>query len=367
MEPVSVLSACVLLFFLAFANGGNDVSKAIATLAGARVTSVRGAILWGTVWTVAGALSGLFWGQEMVKNISQSIYSGSHDFSLPLAVASVLAPVLWVSLATWRKWPVSTTHALVGGLVGAGLVSFGASGINWSGVFSKIILPLLASPFMAIALVWTLTPALEKMARAVSGTRVCMTPAPKLVLARANGISAAVTGCAVCDTDSVQAKMTPGFTLSIDHLHWLTSGLLSFSRGLNDAPKLIAITLPFLLLKSDAPPAWMYLWAALAMGAGSLIAGRRVTEVLGFKVAEMNHAQGFSANMVSTALVMSASSLGLPVSTTHVSASSIMGIGLSGGQRLNWGTVRTMLFAWLVTAPVSGVFAVLIYSAGKAL
>ena len=365
MDVIFVFLASGLLFFLSFANGGNDVSKAIATLAGAKLASIRVAVLWGTVWTVAGALSGLFWGQEMVKNISQSVFTRQHDFYLPLATASVLAPALWVSLATWRKWPVSTTHAVVGGLIGAGLVAFGAEGVNWTTIWSKIALPLLASPFMAIVLVFVLTPFLEKLAHAVSRTRICVTPVPKLVYARANGATETVEDCAVCDVDSLQAKTTLGFTLSLDHLHWLTSGLLSFSRGLNDTPKLIAIALPFLLLDTNVPPYWMYFLAATAMGMGSIVAGSRVTEVLGFKVTEMSHAQGFSANLISTVLVMSASRLGLPVSTTHVSASSIMGIGLSRGHGLNRQTVVSMLFAWLITVPISGIFAMIIYIIGK--
>ena len=223
-----VLPAC-LLCFLAFANGGNDVSKAIATLAGAQLTSVQGAVIWGTLWTVAGAISGLFWGQAIVKNISQSIYTESHDFYLPLALAAILAPAIWVSLATWRKWPVSTTHAIIGGLVGTGLVAFGAGGIDWQTIGAKIALPLLASPVMAITLALVLTPALEKFAHAVSGTMICITPVPGLVYAQAGVVDNIMDDCIICDEDSPQGQASSGFTLDVDHLHWLTSGLLSFS------------------------------------------------------------------------------------------------------------------------------------------
>ena len=362
-----VFLAVGLLIFLAFANGGNDVSKAIATLAGARLTSVHNAVLWGTGWTVAGALSGLFWGQALVNNISQNIYTGPHDFYLPLALAPGLAATLWVSLATWRNVPVSTTHAVIGGMVGTGLVAFGPDGIAWHALWSNIALPLLASPIMAIALAFVLTPFLEKLAHAVAGTQVCTTQVPKLVYARVNGSENIVGDCLVCATDSLQAQLTSGFTLNVDHLHWLTSGLLSFARGLNDTPKLIAIVLPFLLLDTYMPPYWMYVWAALAMGAGSYMAGRRITEVLGFKVTEMNHAQGFAANFVSTFLVISASRLGLPVSTTQVSASSIMGLGLVNGCGLNMKTVMAMLFAWLVTVPAAALFGALFYRVSGAL
>ncbi|PJB73584.1 MAG: hypothetical protein CO093_00375, partial [Alphaproteobacteria bacterium CG_4_9_14_3_um_filter_47_13] len=267
MEFLPVFLAIGLLFFLCFANGANDVSKAIATLAGAGLASVKGAIAWGTLWTVAGALAGLLWGGAMIKNISSSIYVDAHDFYMPAALAVAIAPILWVALATWRKWPVSTTHAVVGGLVGTGLLAYGSAGINWPTIFSKIALPLLASPFMAIVLAWFLTPALEKTARTANRIRLCLTPVPKLALVNAStGAQEPLKDCLVCACDSPQAGLTHGLTLSVDSMHWLTSGLLSFSRGLNDTPKLIAIVMPFLMLEGHIAPAWLFFWGALRGG-----------------------------------------------------------------------------------------------------
>lgn len=371
-DILAVFLAVVLLFFLSFANGGNDVSKAVATLAGAGVTSVRGAIAWGTLWTVAGALAGLLWGGLLIKNINGSIYSQSHNFYMPLALAVSIAPILWVALATRRGWPVSTTHAIVGGFIGAGLIAYGSHGINWSQTFSKIVLPLLASPFIALALAWFLTPWLERSARFTNRIRVCLTPVPRFSLAASRSsmiplAQAPAEDCLVCDCNSPQAGLTHGVTLSVDNMHWLTSGLLSFSRGLNDTPKLIAVVMPFLMLDGLPAPEWLFFWAALAMGAGSWLAGKHITDVLAFKVTKMNHEEGFSANLVASFLVIVASRFGLPVSTTQVSASAIMGVGLGGQKGLNTGTVKSMLFAWLVTVPAAGVFAALIYVAGTSL
>lgn len=367
MEILFVLLAALLLFLLSYANGANDVSKAIATLAGAGLASVKGAIAWGTLWTVAGSLSGLFWGAAIIKNISSSIYVSNHEFYMPAALAISIAPILWVGLATWRKWPVSTTHAVVGGLIGAGLMAYGASGIDWHTISNKIVLPLVASPFMAIALAWSLTPSLEKAAKLVGRVRVCLTPAPKMALVGVNAqIHEPLQDCIVCACDSPQAGVTHGMTLSVNTMHWLTSGLLSFSRGLNDTPKLIAIVMPFLLLDSLVAPVWLFLLGALSMGAGSWFAGKNITEVLGFNLTKMNHEQGFSANLVSAVLVIGASRFGLPVSTTHVSSSAIMGVGVANKKGLNMKTVKGMLFAWLVTAPVAALFAALIYITGRA-
>lgn len=361
MELAYILLAAGLLFLLSFANGANDVSKAIATLAGARLTSLQNAVLWGTLWTVAGSLSGLYLGQAIIKNISSSIYIDNGIFNGPHATATILAPAIWVLISTWRKWPVSTTHSVVGGLIGAGLIPLGFAGINWPTLMQKIALPLLASPFMAIALAIAFTPFLEKIAHYISGTRVCLAPTPKFILARNGQTNEVLDDCLFCDENSLRGRLTSGITLNVDHLHYLTSGLLSFSRGLNDSPKLIAIALPFLMLDVQVAPHWMYALTAIAMGAGSYLAGKRITRVLGFEVTQMNHAQGFAANLISTFLVMGASRLGMPVSTTHVSSSSIMGLGLTNGRGLNKKTVTSILLAWAVTLPASCLLGLFIY------
>lgn len=361
MDLLYILIASVLIFGLSFTNGANDVSKGIATLAGSGVTSIRKAIAWGTAWTVIGALSGILWGGAIIKNISESIYLENHVFLLSTTMAVATAPILWVALATWRKWPVSTTHSVVGGLVGTGLIAYGVHGINWGTIFSKIALPLLVSPFMAILLAWLLTPSLERIAIIINKLRLCLTPVPKLALVKSqNREISTIDDCVICHCDSPQAGITHGVNISVNNMHWLTSGMLSFSRGLNDSPKLVAIVLPFLFMY-DSVPMWLFIWGALAMGAGSWIAGKNITEVLGFQLTKMNHEQGFSANLVSTILVIGASRYGMPVSTTHVSSSSIMGVGLVNQQGLNIKTVKSMLFAWLITVPVSGMFATGIY------
>ncbi len=345
MEFIYIFIACTLLFGLSYANGANDVSNAIATLAGSGVTSVKRAIAWGTAWTIIGALFGILWGTAILKNISESIYMDDYGFIFAAAMATAIAPILWVSLATWRKWPVSTTHFVIGGLVGTGLIGYGASGINWPTIFTKIALPLLIIPFIAIFLAWLLTPGLEKFARVANRIRICITPVPRFAMLEAqNRTAMPLEDCVICDCESTEAGLTYGVNLSMDNLHWLTSGLLSFSRGLNDSPKLVAIVLPFLFMY-DSVPVWLFIWGGLAMGLGSWYGGKKITELLGFQVTKLNHEQAFAANLVSAFLVIGASRFGMPVSTTHVSSSSIMGVGLVNQEGLNIQTVMSMLFA----------------------
>ncbi len=366
-----IVIALFSLGLLAFANGANDVSKGIATLAGSGVADARRAIRWGTIWTLAGALSGLCLGSNLIATFSKDIYAGDPALSAPAALAVAFAPSLWVLLATRFGWPVSTTHALTGGLLGTGILAFGWQGINWGNALAKIVVPLAASPFVSIGLAFVLFPVLRSVMAVVENHCLCLTPFPQIVpkIASHGNETAAATAGAVTlpvlgSMEECRTAVT-GWSLKRDQVHWLTSALVSFSRGLNDTPKLIAVVLPLLLLAQSKFNGWLFLVAALAMGLGSWAAGRKVTDLLGFRVTPMDHDQGFSANFVTALLVIFATRFGLPVSTTHVSASAIMGVGLAGKRSLDVKVVSEMLLAWLVTVPVSALIGMGILTLAK--
>ena len=146
-----------------------------------------------------------------------------------------------------------------------------------------------------------------------------------------------------------------------DGLHWLSSALTSFTRGLNDVPKIVALGIGASSLFGIA--GWpLFATTALAMGAGGVIGGFRVTRTLARRVTVLSPAEGFSANLVTTLLVGLASICALPVSTTHVSSAAIIGVGMSqGGRKLQWGTVGTLLSAWLVTLPATALMSAAAY------
>jgi PiT family inorganic phosphate transporter len=156
-----------------------------------------------------------------------------------------------------------------------------------------------------------------------------------------------------------------GPTLGLDSVHWLSSGLTSLARGTNDAPKIAGM-----LLLGSTTAAWpspalqilAFAGVAIAMGIGSYGGGRRVTEALAEKITTMDHVDGLSANLTTSSLVLLSGTLGLPVSTTHVSSSAIIGIGLlKGTTEVRWITVRDMVLAWIVTLPIAAVLACLAY------
>ena len=168
-----------LVLSLAFANGANDVSKAIATLVGSGVTGYRTAILWGTIWTVFGAvLSGVL-ATAMVKTFSQGLLAPGVSASPNLVGAMLVGAMLWVLVASWTGLPVSTTHALTGAIVGAGLIAFGREGLLWEGIGKKIVLPLILSPLLALTLSLLLHPLMRRLASRWEGSCLCMMPAAR--------------------------------------------------------------------------------------------------------------------------------------------------------------------------------------------
>lgn len=362
----------LLILMLAFANGTNDVSKAIATLVGSGVTNYRTAIAWGTFWTMVGAAVAASVATAMVKTFSSGFFQPDLVIPSTLTLAILSGTCLWVLFASMTGLPVSTTHALTGSLIGAGLLAFGSEGLIWATLSKKIALPLLLSPFLAFGLSFFIHPLIKSIAKRWEGLCICVMPSHRaLVTIDAQGCTrtlfqAGNIGVPVASVPSQCDRAgLSGPTLGLDSIHWLSSGLTSLARGINDAPKIAAM----LLLGSSAA-SWpsqalqvlAFAGVAPAMGIGSYWGGRRVTEVLAEKVTEMNHAEGLSANLTASSLVLVSWTFGLPVSTTHVSSSAIIGIGLLRGRSsVRWATVRDMVLAWIVTLPVAAILACLTY------
>jgi PiT family inorganic phosphate transporter len=364
--------AFLLVLALSYANGTNDVSKAVATLVGSGVTNYRAAILWGTIWTIVGAGASAYVASAMVKTFSHGLVQTGTVIQPAVTLAVLIGAMAWVFLASHTGLPVSTTHALTGAIVGTGLVAFSGDGLIWPAIGKKIALPLLLSPFLALTVSLLIHPAVRALARKWEGACLCVMPASRaLVTIDACGgtrtlFQTTSFGSPVmavpsqCDRAGLQ-----GLVVGLDTIHWISSGLASFARGTNDAPKIVAM-----LLLGSATAAWpsassqlaAFGGVAIAMGLGSYFGGLRVTEVLAEKVTKMNHAEGLSANLTTSSLVLVSGSLGLPVSTTHVSSSAIIGIGLlKGWNSVRWTTVRDMVLAWVVTLPASALLACIAY------
>ncbi len=363
--------ATLLVLGLAFANGSNDVSKAVATLVGSGVTSYRAAILWGAAWTVAGALAAGFLATAMVKTFARGLVDAGGTIPPEVAVSVLVGAMTWVLFASKTGLPVSTTHALTGAIVGSGLVAFGSQGILWPGIMKNIALPLLVSPLLAFTLAAIIHPATRALAARWESVCLCFMPEARALvhvdargstrtLFQASGLGQPV----VAVPEQCDRAGLGGLVFGFDSIHWLSSGLASFARGTNDAPKIVAI-----LLLGESLSTWTsgtravaFAGVALAMGLGSVVAGLRVTEVLAEKVTTMNQSEGLAANLATSSIVLTAATIGLPVSTTHVGSSAIIGIGvLRGGRTVRWDTVRDMVLAWIVTLPGAALIAGMAY------
>lgn len=381
MTPLVVLAG---ILALAGANGANDVAKAVSTLVGSRVATSRQAGVWGAIWAGAGAAAAALVAGTMVATIAGSFMPPGASPSAAAGAAPLVGAGGWVWLATRWGLPVSTTHAIVGALVGTSLAEGGLVGVAWATVGRSVVLPLLLSPVAALVLTRLAlrtaasprpsSPRLrgaEDDSAAASPACVCLTPvsAPHWQPA-GNGLAAGpgllawtvITGPA----DDCQRRFPNALAVYRPHLHWLSSGAVAFARGLNDAPKLVALAVWALSpAHAASPPAFISTLVAIAMLAGGLIAGQRVTHRLAWAITPMDDGQGFVANLVTAALVTLGAVHGLPMSATHVSAGSIAGVGASRGT-LACKALRDIALAWVVTLPAAGGFAALACALGRA-
>lgn len=367
----------VAVLFLAFANGANDNFKGVATLYGSGRVGYRVALLWATVTTLAGSAAALLLGSHLLATFSGQGILPDADVGTPAILLSVAVGAAGtVLLATWRGLPVSTTHALVGGLCGAGLVTAG-SAVQMGGLLGLLVAPLLLSPLVATVLTfflyrfcrrWRLRLGIHKESCLCVrlGSR---SPATAL---GSTGVEAASTLNAMDATAAATAKVAPRVVVHragcrarldgrvvgvnaqtlLDGLHFSSAGAVGFARGLNDTPKIVA------LLAGGAALgiANTSLLVAVAMAVGGLLAARRVAETMSHEITVMNDGQGFAGNLVSAVLVLVASRFGLPVSTTHVSVGSLFGIGAATGAGRSR-AIASILAAWLITLPVAAALA----------
>ncbi len=311
-----------------------------------------------------GGLLGALFADALLTTFGNGLMAPGTTPTFPAALAMVLGAAGWVLLATRAGLPVSTTHAIVGSLTGVAALAYGTDAVRWSALGGKVFLPLLVSPFAALLLTGVLLRATRGHSGVTAARADCLCGEVEPAIVPAGG-SGAARSAAMTPT-SLQLRVTIGVTeacatgrpaalrLTVAHLHWLTSGATSLARGMNDAPKMVALLVAASALagRASVPTASLFAVVTAAMVIGSVLAGRRVTHVLAEKVTAMDHHDGFSANLVAAGLVTAGAIYGLPVSTTHVSSGGIISAGSMRGS-LNPKTLRDILLAWVVTLPAA--------------
>ncbi len=342
--------------FLAFANGANDNFKGFATVWGSKSLNYRKALIAATLATLGGSIVSLFLAQDLVRRFSGKGLVPDAVVANPAFVTSAgLGAAATVMIATRVGMPISTTHALLGGLVGAGMMT-SSSGIDLGALGSGFVVPLLLSPILAamIGLVAYLTIRSRRAApdclcigestAAITGYGAVLrstNPSPALLLAQE------------ADCDRLPSPVIRlSVPLLLDRIHILSATAICFARSVNDTPKLAA-----LLIAASATGVQMSVaLIALAMAAGGLLMARRVAETMSLRINQMDPLQGVSANIITASLVLLASRFGLPVSTTHVSVGSIAGVGAGAGT-LDWPALRLVLLSWVATLPCAAAIA----------
>lgn len=367
-------------FALACVNGANDVSKGIATLVGSGVTNYRRAILWGAGWTAMGSLLGGMCAPAMQATLAKGLLSSSAVPTLNAAMATLLGATFWLFTATRKGLPVSTTHAVVGSIIGVALAANGSSGVRWGTVGAKIFLPLVLSPLVSLAVVAVVSHLTRPRVGLARRDCQCAEIAPAVFVQGADPLGQALLSVIpnsirlATDSSEACAKERPAaLRLTLDHIHWLSSGAIHLARAMQDSAKIVALLPVFAMLKDANYMASPMLYAVVTCGvvtcgmvAGSVVAGRKVTHVLAEKITPMDHREGFVANFVTAGLVFLGATFGLPMSTTHVAAGGIFGLAMQRSL-LNAPTVRDILFAWIVTLPSAACFGSVAYGIGQLL
>lgn len=333
----------VLLAALVFEyiNGFHDTANAIATVVSTKVLTPRQAIVWAAGWNLVGALTGT----AVASTIGGGLVD-THYVSMGTVLCALLSAIVWGVLTWWLGLPSSSSHALVGGLCGAAL---GSAHTNWSvlkwsvvdakgasgGLWPKIVLPMITSPLLGLV------------------------------------IGAALMYFLL----AVLRRATPRFVGKFfGKAQLLSAGFMGHSHGSNDAQKTMGIValalftgtksgafdglpswLGFLHTPKFVVPLWVVIACALTMAAGTAAGGWRIIRTMGHKMVKLQPVHGFAAETTAALIISGATTLGVPVSTTHVIATSIMGVGATKRfSAVKWGLVGRIVWAWVLTLPITG-------------
>lgn len=352
---------------LAFSNGANDLYKGVSTLYGSGVASYRRALSLAAISTFAGSLLAFYMAEKLMKSFSgKGLISSTLIQDPHFAVAIALAAAFTVLLASRLGLPISTTHALVGALLGAAFIS-GTGAIDFERLGAVFLLPLVAGPVLSIILAIPLTYLFKERAKTIAPMKACLCEEDSHQVLP-NGNSGAFTQRAPAisfpfKVGSLEKCESEGLipiekmTLDISVLsHYLSAGAVSFARGLNDTPKIAAL----LLIGTGISKGSSIFLVGVVMTIGGIIYAKRVAETMSKKITPIKNSEGLAANLATSLLVIAATPLGLPVSTTHVSVGSLAGVGIANG-KAQWQTLGKLCVAWIFTLPIAGIAGTGIY------
>jgi PiT family inorganic phosphate transporter len=312
-----VVVVAVALFF-DFTNGFHDTANSIATSVSTRAMSPRNAVVMSAILNFVGA----FISFKVAATIAKGVVDPS-AITLKIVLAGLVGAIAW-NLITWNLGlPSSSSHALIGGVMGAAIMAQGWNAVQWSGLWEKVLKPSLIAPFAGLAVAFALMMLIVWL------------------VARRSPIN-----------------VNRGFRFG----QLISGGFVSLAHGTNDAQKTMGIIALALVssghLSPDftRPPTWVIVAAALSMAAGTYAGGWRIIRTLGTRIAKIDPPQGFAAQTSCAAILWTTAHFGFPVSTTHVISGSVMGSGATRGlHAVRWGVAGNIVLAWIITIPMAGV------------
>lgn len=319
---VLVVAAALVFDFI---NGFHDTANAIATVVSTGVLRARTAVLMAAVLNVVGA----FLGTAVATTIGQDLLDPA-QVTQQLVLAALVAAIAWDLVTWWFGIPSSSSHALVGGLLGAALIAVGPDAIEVTGV-EKVITALIVSPVFGFVAAFTMTVAVYWLVRRVR---------PSVI------------------------------NKNFRRLQLLSSGFMALSHGTNDAQKTMGvITMALVSYRGSHDPttefpvpSWVVVACAVAMGLGTAAGGWRIIHTMGSKIFKLRPIHGFCAETGAAVVLQVASHFGLPTSTTHCITSAIMGAGATTRlSAVSWGVTRRILVAWILTIPACGLLGAACY------
>ncbi|HEX2469040.1 MAG TPA: inorganic phosphate transporter [Candidatus Limnocylindrales bacterium] len=316
------LFALVVVIALAvvfdYINGFHDTANAIATSVATRALHPRHAIFMATAFNFIGA----FAGTAVAKTIGAGLVDEATTTQAVVAAALVGA-IAWNLITWWLGLPSSSSHALIGGLLGATIVAAGVAALKTDGLFNKVLVPMVSSPLIGFVGAFLLMLALYWIFR--------------------------------------NAKRKP-MARVFRRLQVISAGYMAFSHGSNDAQKTMGIITLALFAAGAIPtidvPFWVIIVSASALSLGTAVGGWRIMRTMGHRVVALEPVHGFAAETTAATVLIGTASLGMPVSTTHVISSAIMGVGSARGPKgVRWGVAHRILLAWVITIPAAGLVA----------
>ncbi len=317
MLSVSLIAVVVLALGFDFINGFHDTANSIATSVSTRVLSPRQAILMSAVLNFVGALTS----SKVAHTITNGLVDGDMIKGQYVIIATIIAAIIWDLITWYFGIPSSSSHALIGALVGSAIAySGGISIVKWQGVWEKVVLPLVTSPFIGFGMGFLFMTLLYKVLR----------------------------------------SLTPTFINKwFSKLQIISAAFMAYSHGNNDAQKSMGIITLALVGAGlngghTGVQPWVMVACALSMALGTSIGGWKIIKTIGVNMIRLQPIGGFAAETGAAIVIETMTHFGAPVSTTHVISSSIMGVGAS--KRLSavkWSLVRNIVWAWVITIPVS--------------